>query len=119
MPSFVVLRHDCPDGSWHHDWMIERTDPGVDFDRPLLTFRTGVLPTQADRFEADRIADHRRAYLEYEGEISGGRGSVRRLVGGSAAIEVFEPARIVIVLDSSLRLIGTGEGTHWVFTREP
>ncbi len=118
MPSFVVLKHDCPDGSWHHDWMIERTDPGVDLDRPLLTFRTIVLPTQSARFEAERIADHRRAYLDYEGEISGGRGSVRRLAGGSAAIEAFEPDRIVILLGSSRRLVGTGEGAHWTFTLE-
>jgi hypothetical protein len=33
--------------------------------------------------DAQRIADHRLAYLEYEGPISGGRGTVRRLDGGS------------------------------------
>jgi len=98
--------------------MIERADPGVDINRPLLTFRVGVLPTLADRFEAERIADHRRAYLEYEGGISGGRGSVRRLVGGAATIEAFEPAGIVVLLDGSRRLVGVGEGSRWVFTRE-
>jgi hypothetical protein len=116
MSSFVVLRHDCADGTWHYDWMILRTDRGMDIDRPLLTFRIEVLPTQVDSFEAERIADHRRVYLDYEGEISGGRGSVRRLVGGSAAIVALESARIVILLDSSRRLIGTGEGAHWTFT---
>jgi hypothetical protein len=115
MSSFVVLRHDCADGTWHYDWMILRTDRGMDIDRPLLTFRIEVLPTQVDSFEAERIADHRRVYLDYEGEISGGRGSVRHLVGGLAAIEAFEPARIVIVLGGSRRLIGVGEGARWVF----
>jgi hypothetical protein len=118
MPAFVVLRHDCPDGSWHYDWMIERTDPGADMDRPLMTFRVQSLPTEAAEFEAERIADHRRAYLEYEGKISGGRGSVRCLVGGSVIIEVYEQARIVVLLDGSRRLVGVGDGFRWVFTRE-
>jgi hypothetical protein len=33
--------------------------------------------------EAEQLADHRLAYLEYEGPVSGDRGSVRRLDAGT------------------------------------
>ncbi|MBS0188145.1 MAG: hypothetical protein JSS51_08750 [Planctomycetes bacterium] len=70
----VILLHTLPDGSAHLDWMIES-------DRRLLTFR---LPVNTEvgkpgRFEAVAIADHRLAYLDFEGPVSGGRGDVKRL----------------------------------------
>lgn len=116
MARFVVLRHDCPDGSWHLDWMIQRSDPAVDPSRPLLSFRVGVSPLAADRFEAERIGDHRAAYLDHEGEVSGGRGSVTRVSSGRALITALDPDRIEIVLDGSRRLVGTpAGGSVWLF----
>jgi hypothetical protein len=35
---------------------------------------------------AERIADHRRAYLEFEGELGGGRGRVRRVARGTVRV---------------------------------
>ena len=78
----VQLLHELPDGSAHVDWMLA-TDPQG--ERPLITFR---LPGRVDELEAgqameaQRIADHRPAYLTYQGPVSGGRGTVRRLRGG-------------------------------------
>jgi len=78
----VLLRHDLPDGSHHFDWLLELDD---DESGPLTTFR---LPAPVHelavggRVSAERIADHRRRYLEYEGPISGGRGAVRRVQHG-------------------------------------
>jgi len=116
MARFVVLRHDCPDGSWHLDWMIQRTDPAADPARPLLSFRVGFSPLEADEFDAQRIADHRAVYLDYDGEISGGRGSVTRLTSGSASIAVFDARRIEVVLDGSRRLVGrSDDGAAWRF----
>lgn len=68
-----------PDES-HWDFMLEQSDR-------LLTWRLGTLPEYAPQgpmqaIEARRIADHRPLYLDYEGEISGNRGSVRRVLGG-------------------------------------
>ena len=34
--------------------------------------------------------DHRRAYLEYEGELSDGRGRVDRVAAGTCSVEVGE-----------------------------
>jgi hypothetical protein len=76
----VLLEHTMPDGSAHFDWMLQSDDgrPG------LVTFRvtSRVDQPSVQRFEAVRIGRHREAYLTYEGPISGGRGSVRRVAAG-------------------------------------
>jgi len=52
----------------------------------LLTFRVAVRLDDpviaANGFEAELLPDHRRHYLAYEGEVSGGRGRVQRVAGG-------------------------------------
>jgi hypothetical protein len=81
MARTVLLSHDLLDGSSHFDWMIQ--GPGGS-DSPLITFRVAVRIDRGDvvDFLAQRLADHRAAYLEYEGEVSGGRGRVRRVAQG-------------------------------------
>jgi hypothetical protein len=98
----VQLLHELPDGSAHVDWLLG-TDP--DGQRPLITFR---LPRRVDELragetmDAQRIADHRPAYLTYEGPISGGRGgrgTVRRLRAGQvAAFDPREPVWLLVVI---------------------
>ena len=90
MPRFVLLRHECPPSMGkpsHWDLMLER-------DGVLLTWSLealprawggdGASPTQEDDspLAATRLADHRIAYLDYEGPISGDRGSVTRVDRG-------------------------------------
>ena len=77
---YVVLRHEgIPDP--HFDLMIE-AEPGGE----LMTWRLPVWPAQgAD--DAVAIANHRHAYLDYEGEISGGRGRVTRLAAGFCRLQ--------------------------------
>ena len=68
MPRFAVSHHTgSPDGD-HYDLLLESGDV-------LLTWR---FPS-ADLEEqvALRIQDHQRKYLDYEGEISDGRGQVK------------------------------------------
>jgi hypothetical protein len=79
----VQLLHELPDGSRHVDWMIAQDPRGRD---PLVTFRVQQRVDElhaGQRLEAVRIADHRPAYLTYEGPVSGDRGTVRRLARGS------------------------------------
>lgn len=78
----VLLHHQTPDGASHYDWLFAREEPA---SSNLRTFRTGSRPDQAfpgDLLEVESIGDHRLEYLEYEGAISGDRGSVRRVVAG-------------------------------------
>lgn len=84
----VLLLHTLSDGSEHVDWLSESaTAPagdGLDA-RTLIAYRLPValdqLPVGAT-IAAERIADHRQLYLDFEGQISGGRGQVRRLAHG-------------------------------------
>lgn len=77
--SFVILHHRQRDGD-HWDLMIEQADG-------LATWRLDRYPKgETTTIAARRIHDHRKAYLEYEGELSGGRGSVERVDGGRCRI---------------------------------
>jgi len=98
----VQLLHELPDGAAHVDWLLGMDPEGR---QPLITFR---LPRRVDELragetmEAQRIADHRPAYLYYEGPVSGGggsggRGTVRRLRRGR--IHRFDPHQPVWILE--------------------
>src|SRR5262245_3775425 len=83
MPRFVLLYHDCPPEFGkpsHWDLMLE--DEGV-----LLTWALGEQPTangaDGSANVAMRLADHRIAYLDYRGPVSGNRGSVSRIDAGT------------------------------------
>jgi hypothetical protein len=83
----VQLLHELPDGTSHVDWMIARDRAGRE---PLISFRLQrrideLKPGQ--RMAAERIADHRPAYLDYEGPVSDEPGSVRRLTWGTVVSE--------------------------------
>ena len=78
MPRFVILRHALPPDTQrqsHFDLMLE-------FAGVLRTWACDQLPELGTPIEAERLADHRPAYLEYEGPVSGDRGSVMRVAAG-------------------------------------
>ncbi len=90
----ALLRHTLPDGSWHFDWLIEHA-AGAE---RVMTFRAGVRVDEgAAGAEVTRLADHRRVYLEYEGEVSGGRGEVRRVAEGRCGGVVVEEGRVSLL----------------------
>jgi DNA polymerase Ligase (LigD) len=111
MPRFVVLTHDHPKLHW--DFMLEHE--GV-----LRTWRLAKEPDATDSIEAEPLADHRIAYLEYEGPVSGGRGEVRRWDRGNYELIESSPERVVVRLAGS-RLRGeaalerTVESANWTF----
>jgi len=81
MPRTVVLRHDHPDSSHHFDWLFEPggTGPADPDARVLITFRLATPPHTAlgETLAATRLPPHRRLYLDYEGPLTGERGTVR------------------------------------------
>ena len=82
MPRFVVLRHETPQGARrpaHWDLMFE-------YGESLRTWAVLELPTSTTSVEAERLSDHRRAYLDYEGPVSHSRGTVSRWDGGDYEI---------------------------------
>jgi hypothetical protein len=104
MPRFVVLRHDCPTGFVrppHWDFMLE-------IGGTLRTWALAAEPCASQAAPAQRLADHRLAYLDYEGPISGDRGSVSRWDRGSYQL-VRETADELIVTVIGQRLQGQVE----------
>lgn len=75
---FALLEHETADGV-HWDLLVEQ--PGASL---LATWRLARNPLEHTGLIAgERIADHRRLYLDYEGPVSGDRGTVRRLARGN------------------------------------
>jgi hypothetical protein len=74
MPRFVILRHQMPPESSrldHWDLMLEDGSH-------LLTWALPAVPLVGEQFWALPLAEHRLEYLDYEGPLTGDRGSVTR-----------------------------------------
>ena len=78
----VLWHHDVAEP--HYDVMFE-TLPGSQ----LATWRVSRWPIE-QRVEAKRLRDHRRFYLEFEGDLSDSRGRVERVAGGACTVNVLE-----------------------------
>lgn len=108
MRRTTLLEHHLADGSAHFDWMLER-EVGVDPDeRALIAFRVAerIDRIGSGEFAAERIADHRRRYLEYEGPITRDRGRVRRLATGRLLELKMTGRELVAVIDWGAGVVG-------------
>lgn len=92
MPRFVILEHDHPFPHW--DFMLEAG--GV-----LRTWRLHAPPAPGVAVRAEALGDHRLHYLDYEGPVSGNRGSVQRWDVGTFAWGEETPARLVVALQGA------------------
>jgi hypothetical protein len=115
MPRFVLLEHNWNGVHW--DFMLEDGDVLRTWaiDEPIVSGRD---------FRARALGDHRKIYLEYEGEISGGRGAVRRLDEGTFRVLAWSSDHVRIVVNGTqlvgevdLRKMGAVSGANesWVF----
>jgi hypothetical protein len=115
MSRFVVLIHDSPELHW--DFMLEK-------EAALRTWRLARQPLGSGRIDAEALADHRLAYLDYEGPVSGNRGSVRPFDRGEFIIVAETAERIVIdlcgaVLRGTAVLTRRGDDKNWTFAFTP
>ncbi len=115
MPRFVLLYHHCPPDyprSSHWDFMLEAGDV-------LRTWALRQLPcswqeahhatqqvnaacppiSDANTVAAEHLADHRREYLEFAGELSGNRGYVTRIAAGTYEMPHDSPTECRVLLD--------------------
>lgn len=75
MPRYVVLTHDHPE--WHWDFLLEA-------DNHLRSWRIAQSPDRESvGLLATPLPAHRLLYLEYEGPVSGNRGTVTRWDAGA------------------------------------
>ncbi len=107
MPRFVLLYHDCPpsyERPSHWDLMLESGDALRTWalarlpqnwlsarQRTAMSIPDCPPPALDDSVEAIRLSDHRRDFLEFEGPLSGNRGSVKRVAAGSYNAESEAP----------------------------
>jgi DNA polymerase Ligase (LigD) len=101
MPRFALLEHSRDGQPVHWDLLL---DAGAALrtwaiDEPIVPGRT--LPARA-------LGDHRKLYLEYEGEISGDRGRVRRIDQGRYEPLVWTPEQVRVALWGA-QLVGVVE----------
>ncbi len=90
MPRLVILRHETPPGysrPAHFDLMLESGGA-------LRTWACEALPAPGQAIAAEQLADHRLDYLDFEGAVSGSRGSVLRVAAGD--YEVLEESEAVL-----------------------
>lgn len=117
MPRFVVLEHRLPPSharGLHWDLMLE-TPP------TLRTWALSSAPARQVEIAAEPLAPHRLEYLDYEGPISGDRGTVERWDQGTFRWLSDEPDRVEVQFAGE-RLVGRAilerqpdASQRWVF----
>jgi hypothetical protein len=110
---FALLFHDSPRGP-HYDFLLEAGES-------LKTWALPQTPEPGLEMPCEALADHRPLYLDYEGPLSGGRGTVARWDHGTYAVEHWSDEEIIIVL-AGTRLAGrvelrrqAGQPSNWRF----
>jgi len=94
MLRFVVLRHETPPDyqrPLHWDLMLEKSGS-------LQTWALEAEPTTGRTLIAERLNDHRLEYLDYEGPVSGNRGTVTCWDSGEFEWKEQAENRIVVEL---------------------
>lgn len=85
----AVVLHHTGHLDDHFDLLVEQ-QPGVE---RVWTWRVSSHPiTRASRIE--RLPDHRRVYLDYEGAVSGNRGFVHCVWHGEVELIAREPVEV-------------------------
>jgi len=89
---YAILWHQGIDQP-HYDLMFE-TAPGS----ALATWRSRVWPINSAT-TISKLRDHRAAFLNFQGALSGDRGSVTQIATGNCRIEIQGNSRWTILLD--------------------
>lgn len=113
-PRFVLLEHRWDGVHW--DFMLERDDV-------LRTWAIDAPIEVGETLPARSLPDHRLAYLDYEGPVSGDRGEVRRIARGTYDTTLWSDDRVCVIVSSpqlngEVILSRTG-GACWSFLLGP
>ena len=107
---YVILEHRW--NGVHYDFMVEAEPGGL-----LRTWALEEEPCFGQAIRAQALPDHRRIYLDYEGEISQGRGTVRKWDEGVCSIELWQVDRVRFTLKGR-QLMGPAEFARSVLRGE-
>jgi hypothetical protein len=110
MPRFVLLEHRWNGVHW--DVMLELGDA-------LRTWAIDSPIESGKDLTARLLPDHRLAYLDYEGPVSGDRGEVRRVAQGTYEVGQWSENRVELTLESpqlnGIVTLSRAAGTDWFF----
>jgi len=115
MLRFAILIHDWPVRHW--DLLCE---PGA--GEALRAWRLDAEPLPGAEGRAEPLPAHRPVYLEYEGPVSGGRGTVTGWDRGACRWICDEPLRVVVELVGSRQAAAVelaAEGGVWRWAARP
>jgi hypothetical protein len=112
MRPFVVLLHQLPSGGpreSHWDWMF-------DVGETLETWATPIgeefFAHRQAQWPCERLADHRRDYLEYTGPVSRHRGTVSQVFRGQYELLAESSAARVLDVD---HILGSEFPRRWLW----
>jgi hypothetical protein len=88
MPRFAILIHDSPRGL-HYDFLLEAGEV-------LKTWALPMIPASGDEVECESLPNHRLVYLDFEGPVSGNRGTVSRYDCGSFQVVRWSDDEIIV-----------------------
>lgn len=118
--AIVALEHRTADGAVHYDLMIEDPLEPAGVGR-LLTWRMAQPPSRwrpGARIKLEAINNHRRDFLSYEGPLTHGRGTVRRVDSGTVRIEQWaeHSARVLVRMETyeGQARLGRSAGGTWI-----
>lgn len=98
--AYVILRHEQLNGT-HWDLMLDLGEALATWQ--LRSDPSGLADSAVEaKIPALRIADHRRAYLEYEGPVSSDRGHVTRVDSGTYEVINHSPCGWTVRLAGTL-----------------
>ncbi len=86
MPRYVILLHELPAGHELARGAAKHWDLMLEWGPALRTWALACEPAYGMTCDAEQLADHRLAYLDYEGPVSGNRGHVTRWDAGQYEI---------------------------------
>jgi hypothetical protein len=118
MPRYVIQEHKKKGQKTHWDLMLE-------FGPVLRTWRLEIEPTAIlDAAEAVKIADHDLKFLEYEGPVNKGEGSVRIVDSGNFDVTDSVGDEYAIefagrILKGSFILKSQSDTDNWTLQRRP
>jgi hypothetical protein len=105
---YAILHHTGVPAP-HYDLVFELTPGGR-----LATWRSPDWPVQSGTL-VERLADHRLAYLDYEGPVSDNRGHVARVLGGTLRLQALTDDLVILTTDADRRFTfrRQGETSLW------
>jgi DNA polymerase Ligase (LigD) len=115
MPRFAILRHDHPAEHW---------DLFLEAGSVLRSWRLLGPPVAGAVVPAEPTPDHRLLYLDYEGPVSGDRGTVTRYDTGTFTWEIDTPGGVVVRLTGAhfvgrVQIQATDSGWTCTFEADP